>query len=336
MTGSDQLAAQLVRLCRDRTGDPLSRVSEVGALPGHAGFSFAFTLVSGGRCERLVLRLPPPGVKHEGTADVVRQARLMETLGAHGIPVPPVRWYGNEPDWFGRPYSVVALRPGRTFSFEHPRESPLGPESVAELAEQAIAVLATLHVLDSRRVAPWLGPPLPPAEDVERWDRFRERSADPQLVALGPELRRRLLERAPREVRVGIFHGDFQWSNLLIDGGGLAAVLDWELAGVGAVRNDLGWLQVFSDTESWAEDGPAMPPGLDPAELEVLYREATGDREGDAGWFRALAGYKFAVISGFNLMLHRRGKRHDPFWEQLATSIPILMERALEILEAPR
>jgi hypothetical protein len=50
-------------------------------------------------------------------------------------------------------------------------------------------------------------------------------------------------------------------------------------------------------------------------------------------WFRALAGYKFAAISGFNLMLHRRGKRPDPYWERLESSIPRLFERGLEVLE---
>jgi len=32
-------------------------------------------------------------------------------------------------------------------------------------------------------------------------------------------------------------------------------------------------------------------------------------------WFRSFAGYRFGVITCFNLMLHRRGKRHDPHWE---------------------
>ena len=37
-------------------------------------------------------------------------------------------------------------------------------------------------------------------------------------------------------------------------------------------------------------------------------------------------------FGGFNLMLHRRGKRHDPHWEVLKPSMNRLMERALEVL----
>src|SRR5207302_10034873 len=100
----EALAAQLAALCRARTGDPAASAGEVARLPGHAGFSYSFTLRALGARERLVLRLAPPGVRVHGTADVARQARLMSSLGLHGVPVPPVRWYGDEPDWFGRPY----------------------------------------------------------------------------------------------------------------------------------------------------------------------------------------------------------------------------------------
>ena len=50
-------------------------------------------------------------------------------------------------------------------------------------------------------------------------------------------------------------------------------------------------------------------------------------------WHRALGGYAFAVIIGLNLMLHRRGKRPDPHYEQLAPSAPTLVDRALAVLE---
>jgi hypothetical protein len=49
-------------------------------------------------------------------------------------------------------------------------------------------------------------------------------------------------------------------------------------------------------------------------------------------WFRALAGYRFGVITVFNVMLHRRGKRIDPLWEEIGRSGSRLFERGLEIL----
>jgi aminoglycoside phosphotransferase (APT) family kinase protein len=330
------LAAQLAALCRARSGDSAASVDDVAALPGHAGFSFAFTLHAHEQSERLVLRLAPPDVRVHGTADVARQARLVEALGRRGIPVPPVRWYGDELDWFGRPYSVVELLPGSTLAAENERGG-LSAELCRELAGQAVGVLARLHALEPVAAACWLDEPLDPADDVERWDRFVERAADPELVALAPALRRRLIERVPASFRTGMFHGDFQWSNLLVDGGALVAVLDWELAAVGAVLNDVGWLCLFSDPGSWADDHLPLPPVPPPDEIERAYAAACGAPvDGDVAWFRALAGYKFAAISGFNLMLHRRGKRLDPYWERLERSIPRLFERGLELLDGRR
>jgi aminoglycoside phosphotransferase (APT) family kinase protein len=197
-----------------------------------------------------------------------------------------------------------------------------------------VEILARLHALEPVGPAKWLQEPLEPVHDVERWDRFVERCADPELVALAPSLRRRLIERAPGAFRTGMFHGDFQWSNLLVHGRALVAVLDWELAAVGPVCNDVGWLCLFSDPENWGADYPRLPPVPGPKEIEETYARASGAPPGDVAWFRALAGYKFAAISGFNLMLHRRGKRPDAYWERLETSIPRLLERGLEVLEA--
>ena len=49
-------------------------------------------------------------------------------------------------------------------------------------------------------------------------------------------------------------------------------------------------------------------------------------------WFRAFAGFRFGVITCFNLMLHRRGKRDDPHWEEIALSAPQMFARALDLL----
>ena len=79
---------------------------------------------------------------------------------------------------------------------------------------------------------------------------------------------------------------------------------------------------------------PAAPTGqfLGADSLIDLYTEAYGEPLPDIDWFRALAAYKFAIITGFNLGLHRRGKRPDPTWETTGLSMEPLVNRALELL----
>lgn len=335
------LHEQLLAFVHAKSGDSRASVSDVEILPGHAGFSYGFDVAYvDGRTpdtERYVLRLPPPNVRFEGTADVLRQVRILGAVQGRGLPVATVRWSGDEPDWFGRPYMVVPRLPGRTL-WTQPGDwgAALDRATLRDMAQQAVVALANLHALDWQTTIPEWAPPLDPATDVVRWDRFWERAADPELVKLGPELRRRLLESVPKGPRIGLFHGDFQATNHLYEDGRLVAVLDWELAGVGPVLNDLGWYMMFNDAMSWAHASRSVAPLPDPSEIQAMYAEAAGSYPEEVGWFRALAGYKFSIIGGLNLALHRRGKRDDPHWEELMPSIPRLMERALEVLDGAK
>jgi aminoglycoside phosphotransferase (APT) family kinase protein len=298
-------------------------------MPGHSGLSFGFELRGVNGPARHVLRLPPAGVRHEGPSDVLRQAAVLRALAPTAVPVTAVSWAGDDPRWFDRPYLVAEWMEGSTVGVDSPG-LPGGLDRETAAAE-AVAALAALHRLDAARLLPgWQ--PATPVDDVLRWDRFAERGADPALLALAPAVRERLLAAPPAGGRVGLRHGDYQWSNLLFHEGRLRAVLDWELASVGPVLHDLGWLSVFSDPGSWNGEG-MWSYTVAPARLAELYAAEGGD-VGGLDWHRALAGYSFAVIAAFNLMLHRRGKRPDEHYERLAPSIPRLLERALEVLEA--
>jgi hypothetical protein len=65
--------------------------------------------------------------------------------------------------------------------------------------------------------------------------------------------------------------------------------------------------------------------GLDVPE-EVLTRGyGDVDRE-EADWYVAFNFYKLAAILGYNLMLHRRGKRPDPIYETRTGTITKFIE----------
>jgi aminoglycoside phosphotransferase (APT) family kinase protein len=119
----------------------------------------------------------------------------------------------------------------------------------------------------------------------------------------------------------------------LFDGPRVVAVLDWEISGIGAQLLDLGWLLFMNDADSWADGaGLRRVPAFE--QIVGWYADAVGRRVSldDVAFFRALAGYRFGVISGLNVMLHRTGKRHDPEWERIALSVPSMFERASALL----
>lgn len=315
--------------------DPAATVFDVHMMPGHAGFAYGFSVRSGDREESWFLRLPPPNVQWRGTADVLRQVAVLNALDGSSVPHCSVQWSGGEGEelaWFDRPYFVVPKLQGDVLRLgEGEWGRQLAAETLHDLGRQVMTALAGVHRLDWRKVT-YLGDPVPFDEDVTRWDRLVERAADPERLARAPEVRQRLLETIPEGAPIGIFHGDFQTANLFCSQDGqLQAVIDWELTGIGATLNDVGWISTFSDRAAWhADSGRAF--FLDPDTLIGLYEEAWGETLPDLSWYRALAAYKFAAITGFNLMLHRRGKRDDPLWETTRLSMEPLIDRALELL----
>ncbi len=329
---SDPILAPLIALVRSKTGDPRAIVSELAVLPGHAGFSYSFVLQSTGQRspQKLVVRIAPPGVKIAGPADIVRQARIMESLAGPAVPVPRVLWRGDEAAFFDRPYFVAEFREGVKLS-----DAPFPAPQMKDLARKGIEILAGLHQLpwEPRRHA--FGEPLSLGEELARLDTLIDRpTLDPSVVARGPELRTRLRATLPGNPALGCVHGDFQWSNILFDAQRPVALIDWEIASIGPVLLDVGWVSFFADAESFVETGEQRVRPLTPAEILEAYAAAGGGTidPDEMRWFRAFAGYRFGVITCFNLMLHRRGKRDDPHWEEIALSAPRMFERGLELL----
>lgn len=331
---TERIIEQLTAFVREKTGDPCATVAGLSALPGHAGVSYSFDLTAGGATENLVIRLAPEGVPIAGPTDVVRQARIMASLAATAVPVPPIKWYDNDPRWFGRPFFVVGFVAGDKLALG---ERTYEARETLTLVHAAVDALVALHGVPWEPRRPDWGEPSSLADEMKRLDNLLDRpTLDPKVVGRAALLRERLRQSLPASetVHVGCVHGDFQWSNCLFHGGRLNAVIDWELSQIGATLIDLGWLCLFSDPHSWEtlDLVPAHVPA--PEEIARLYAERAGSRidPGQVRWFRAFAGYRFGVITAFNLMLHRRGKRPDPTWEDIALSGPRLFERGLELL----
>jgi aminoglycoside phosphotransferase (APT) family kinase protein len=326
----DALRAQLERWATHTFGDGV-RVDDLTAMPGHAGLSFGFRVLddTGACLDDLVMRMPPKGVRRRGNTDVLRQVPLLQALRAAGVPVAEVRWWSDDEQWFDVPFFMVGRLPGATYIVRDPDPSlPIG-----DVFEQAVEALAAVHTFDWRERLPAWQEPRGLVDEINYWDPILAKAAEPEWVQMGERARDLLLGSVPASPEVGVFHGDFQTNNILFSEGRLVAVLDWEISGVGAQLLDLGWLLMMNDPESWYDGAPlkAVPPFGD---LVARYAAASGRvvTLDDVAWYRALSGYRFGVISGLNVMLHRTGKRPDAEWERIALSVPALFGRACDLL----
>jgi aminoglycoside phosphotransferase (APT) family kinase protein len=331
----DDLTGRLARWASAHY-EPSAIVDDVRAMPGHAGLSFGFRVLTGARVEldHLVVRMPPKGVRRAGNTDVLRQVPLLQAMRAADVPVAEVVWWSDDEQWFEVPFFMVRMLPGETYLVREPSASFAGV-SCAEVLRRAVEALAQVHALDHARVLTGWELPREVRTEIEFWTPLIAKAAEPEWRQMGERTRDLLLASVPDAPYVGVFHGDFQTNNVLFDPSSAAviAVLDWEISGVGAQLLDLGWLLFMNDGASWAD-----PAGLEhvPSFEDIVgwYAEASGRpvELDDVAFYRALAGYRFGVISGLNVMLHRTGKRHDPEWERIALSVPSMFDQACRLL----
>jgi aminoglycoside phosphotransferase (APT) family kinase protein len=324
---------QLQRWANHHIG-PAASVVAVERMPGHSSITVAFDVAAGARLERLVMRTVPPGVPRRGSTDVLRQVPLLEAMAARGVPVPALRWWGDDPRWFGTDYLIVDRVAGATLGdvFSVDGAPPPGADPHA-LFGQAIDALTAIHATDWRQALHGWDEPLTLAEEVDRWEVLLRRADDPGWVRDGLRVRDLLRASAPHEPRPGVVHGDFYSNNWMFDGARLSAVLDWESAFLGPQLLDLGWTCMMVDPPSWAA---ARRPDLRWTPPVDALVERYGARGGEIRWYRALAGYRMAALSAHYLRLHRSGRRPDAVWELIAESVPPMLDRAAELAAARR
>ena len=131
--------------------------------------------------------------------------------------------------------------------------------------------------------------PTPLASELGPW---RERAARlriaraPILVALGEWLK----ANEPVDARFALLHGDPNPGNYLFRGDRVVAVLDWEVAGIGDPRGDLGFYSALHTVFG----GISMPGSR--TLLSDAYEGVTGTRLHDLPYYEASGLYRMAVV----------------------------------------
>lgn len=219
--------------------------------------------------------------------DVGRQFRVMRALATTRVPVPAVAWHETDSTVLGVPFFVMERVQAETLPLFWYGQSPR--------LDAAAAMLAEIHALDWQKaglgfLAPGGGSLADPLDaELHAWRARAERlriARAPLLIALGEWLR----ANQPSDARLAFLHGDPNPGNYLFRGDRVVSVVDWEVAGLGDPRSDLGFYAALHTIFG----GVSRPGGR--TLLSDAYERVTGVGLRDLEYYEATGLYRMAVV----------------------------------------
>ena len=215
-----------------------------------------------------------------------------------GVAVPEVVVDGGESSALGNSFMVVRAVEGETIARKILRDDEF-THARARLTADIGTAMARLHSLPPRSA-----PGLVEQDEVATYRRVLDDLGEPHPVF---EVAFRWLEaNRPASAERVIVHGDFRLGNVMVDGTGLVAVLDWELAHIGDPMEDLGWVCV----KAWRFGGGNPVAGLGRYEELFDAYEAAGRPRPDIDvvrWWEVLGTLKWGIMCITQATSHLNG-----------------------------
>jgi aminoglycoside phosphotransferase (APT) family kinase protein len=244
-TQAGERAATITAMLRDAgqltAGESIAEVAQLSG-----GWSRHSFIADTGAGRSYIIRAEAPGGVLE--TDIAAEYVLYKALDDEPeIATPSVYGFAASADNpFGNRFIVMERMTGaaaNTFRGRDREWLTADWQGERGIARDMVQNLARLHALSPDRLPGDAVPTLGYLDVVERWQTvYDERHIvrDPVSEEAFVWLR----EREPADSRQGIVHGDYRIGNALVDAGRVTALLDWELAYVGDVRFDLGYLSL--------------------------------------------------------------------------------------------
>ena len=303
----EEIVAQLETCMRRHFGGQVRVDNPHQATLGGSNRTILFDLIDGDSRRRLVSRQETYTLDTSPFLSPEMQFRILKIAFAHGLTVPEPIVEFDDQDGLGRGH-VVGFVEGETLP-----KRILNDEAFAGAREtfprQAGEFLARLHsipISEASFLAEVDDSIDPLQAQQQRYDYYAE--PHPVLDYAFTWLANNRPKNSPR----CLVHGDFRVGNMLIDGQGLRAVLDWECAYLGDPMADLGWLS----TPAWRFGNLNKPVGgiAESAALYRAYEQAGGEtvQEDAVRWWQVFGSLRWTVINIMQVHGHRVGGRRSP------------------------
>ena len=308
---------------------------------GHSNLTYRFTDRNG---TARVLRRPPLGHVLQSAHDMGREHRIVHGLNGSGVPVPGALGLCGDTGINGAPFYVMTFVDGDVLH-DAVAARRLGEPERFETGMHAIEVLAALHGLEpddvglgelGRREA-YL------ARQLKRWKRQWEASKTHEIPEM-EETAQILEERMPEQIGSAIVHGDFRLGNMIVGGGRVRAVLDWELCTLGDPLADMGYLlnswfapgEAAANQATEAGEATTSAGGFPTREaICARYARLTGRDLDGIGYYRAFSHWRLAAITQGvykRYLVGAMGKRDDFDLDAYRSGVTLRAQTALEML----
>jgi aminoglycoside phosphotransferase (APT) family kinase protein len=303
----------LARWMARRTGDD---VRVIRAEHPSIGYSSETVLVDllcadedeelGGRSEEFVVRLAPPTVGTFRDYDLSQQTAAQRAAAAVGVPVASPELVSDR-QWLGTPFVVMPRVRGNIIgevAVFDPWLVSLTERRRARVHEAFVAAVATTHRAD---VASAAGVPARDNEaELDFWADYLDwSSSGAPVAALVDALGWCRAHRPANESDPVLLWGDVRFGNVIF-GNDLrpSAVLDWDMASIGAREHDVAW---FTTIESTTRSllGQHLDGFPDRDGTIAQYESLSGHTLRDFEWYETLALIRSTAIMTRIGYLHR-------------------------------
>ncbi|MEA3055729.1 MAG: hypothetical protein QOD30_1161 [Actinomycetota bacterium] len=220
----------------------------------------------------LILRRDPPG--RPGTpGSMRREADAMRACVKAGLRAPEVL-LDDDGALLGTAGLIMAKVPGETLARRILRDDEY-KHARTVLVDQLGEFLAGFHEVDPAEV--------PGAEETDELARYwTSYEAVPDRSPTFEKAYDWLQANRPPRTATTLVHGDLRMGNVIVDGDGLAAVIDWELVHLGDPVEDLAWLCV----KAWRFGEPLEVGGVGTIDQLLSAYEAAGGHPVDRDVFQ--------------------------------------------------
>jgi aminoglycoside phosphotransferase (APT) family kinase protein len=310
-------------------------------------------VVGGGSCEafaidrgddRWILRRAPRHANVASAHDVLREYKILDAIKDEPVSIARPILSCDDAGVFGAPFFVMERIEGSAILTHVPEQWADAPELHGRALEELVDALAAIHAVDWRALG--LGDLAHDGEylphQITRW-LAQLASYESRELPSAIRVAEWLGTSRPADQPSALFHGDYKLDNVLFAPESpprIAAVVDWEMAGIGDPLVDLAWALIFHPGPSGTIHlGMAKEPKFaiealpDRRQLIERYAQKSGRDTASIGWYDVFARWKLAIALEGSYAKFLRGLSDKPIHEFFGMQADLLLESAEHIIE---